>query len=125
MWIFFPQMCQLCALKHPSLSPESRFIKKKKSERQNLGCFLLDLKAMYRIPIWQGNLLAANVTHAYRYGCGLSVFVTRCTEEVFEIFNSCATSLMLSVPSSKASKISLFVFNSAYSILSQNSLGRY
>jgi hypothetical protein len=28
------------------------FLPPTKSGKQNLGCFLLDLKAMYRIPIW-------------------------------------------------------------------------
>jgi hypothetical protein len=67
--------------------------------------FYLDLKGMYRILVWRGNLLAANATHAYKWcGCHRSVFITRYAE-VFEIFNSQATSLMLSIPSSKASKI--------------------
>jgi hypothetical protein len=45
---------------------------KTKSEKQNEDCCLLDLKAMYRIPVWQGNLLAANAAHVYN---GMDVIV--------------------------------------------------
>jgi hypothetical protein len=59
MWIFFRPVVPIMRIE-ASLSPESQLIRK-----QNLRCFRLDLKTMYRIPIWQGNLLAANVAHAY------------------------------------------------------------
>jgi hypothetical protein len=58
MWIFFRPVVPIMRIEE-SLSPESQFIRK-----QNLRCFRLDLKTMYRIPIWHGNL-AANVAHAY------------------------------------------------------------
>jgi hypothetical protein len=65
MWMFFRPDVPIMRIEASILvSRKSIHQKKKKSEKQNLGCFLLDLKAMWH-PIWQGNLLAANVTHAY------------------------------------------------------------
>jgi hypothetical protein len=58
---------------------------------------------MYRIPIWQGNLVAANVAHAYN---DTDVVFQSSSLDVLKFSKySCATFLMLSVPSSKASKI--------------------
>jgi hypothetical protein len=54
MWIFFLLDILVC---------RKLIHQKTKSEKQNYDCFLLDLKAMYRIPVWQGNLLA-NAAHA-------------------------------------------------------------